>query len=115
VQVDGAVAEARALYAAAREHVRAASGMRVLLALLHARASMTAQAVHALRTLAVKCLLGLAHDPDLRHILSKLQVVTLMTHPHRVSLVVLSPADPMENPSQTRGPVACREVGLYLG
>ena len=92
----------------------------VLLALLHARASMTAQAVHALRTLAVKCLLGLAHDPALRHILSKLQVATHTTHPHRVSIVVLSPVGgPMENfecqtvqRSQTCGQVACREVGL---
>ena len=97
MQVDGAAAEARALYAAARERVRAASGMRVLLALLHARASMTAHAVHAMRTLAVKCLLGLAHDPALRHILSKLQVATHMTHPHHVSSAVLSPVDPMEN------------------
>lgn len=73
-QVDGVVAETRAGYALARERVRKASGMRVLLVLLHARASMTAQAVHALRPLAVKCLVGLAHDPALRHILSKLQV-----------------------------------------
>ena len=74
MQVEGAIAELRAGYAVARERVRKASGMRVLLALLHARASMTAQASHALRTLAVKCLVGLAHDPALRHILSKLQV-----------------------------------------
>ncbi len=74
MQVEGAVSELRAGYALARERVRKASGMRVLLALLHARASMTAQASHALRTLAVKCLVGLAHDPALRHILSKLQV-----------------------------------------
>ena len=74
VQSDGAVAEARAVYTLARERVRRASGLRVLLALLHARPSMTAQASHALRTLAVKCLVGLAHDPALRHILSKLQV-----------------------------------------
>ena len=77
MQVEGAVAELRAGYALARERVRKASGMRVLLALLHARASMTAQASHALRTLAVKCLVGLAHDPALRHILSKLQVCLL--------------------------------------
>lgn len=68
------MAETRAGYVLARERVRKASGMRVLLVLLHARASMAAQAVHALRTLAVKCLVGLAHDPALRHILSKLQV-----------------------------------------
>ncbi len=73
-QVEGVVAETRAGYARARGLVRAASGVRVLLALLHARASMTAQASHALRTLAVKCLVGLAHDPAMRHILSKLQV-----------------------------------------
>lgn len=74
MQLEGAGAEARAGYALARERVRKASGMRVLLALLHARSSMTAQASHTLRTLAVKCLVGLAHDSALRHILSKLQV-----------------------------------------
>jgi hypothetical protein len=58
--------------------------MRVLLALLHARASLSAQAVHALRTLAVKCLLGLAHEPALRHILSKLQVATHASHPYHL-------------------------------
>ena len=72
--MEGIVAEARAGYTRARALVRAASGVRVLLALLHARASMAAQACHALRALAVRCLLGLAHDPALRHILSKLQV-----------------------------------------
>ena len=73
-QVDGIVAETRAGYARARGLVRAASGVRVLLALLHARAAMSAAVGAALRTLALRCLLGLAHDPALRHILSKLQV-----------------------------------------
>ncbi len=73
-QVEGVVAETRAGYARARGLVRAASGVRVLLALLHARAAMSAAVGAALRTLALRCLLGLAHDPALRHILSKLQV-----------------------------------------
>ena len=89
MQVEGPVAELRAGYALARERVRKASGMRVLLALLHARASMTAQASHALRTLAVKCLVGLAHDPALRHILSKLQV---HIHPQGLECHVPDPA-----------------------
>ena len=58
--------------------------MRVLLALLHARASMTAQASHALRTLAVKCLVGLAHDPAMRHILSKLQARLTSSAPRNI-------------------------------
>lgn len=74
VQADGVVAEARAGYAAAREAVRKASGVRVLLAALHARGGAAAGATAALRALAVRCLVGLAADTALRHILSKLQV-----------------------------------------
>lgn len=68
------VAEIQAGYARARKLVRKACGIRMLLSLLHARSSMAAGMVDRLRTLAVKCLLGLAHDAALRHILVKLQV-----------------------------------------
>lgn len=74
LQGDLVVAEMREGYAAARQAVRRACGIRMLLGLLHARSSMPAGQVDRLRALATRCLLGLAHDPQLRHILAKLQV-----------------------------------------
>ena len=76
-QGDLVAAEMREGYAAARQAVRRAAGIRMLLGLLHARSSMPAGQVDRLRALAVRCLLGLAHEPQLRHILAKLQVCTL--------------------------------------
>lgn len=73
-QGDLVAAEMREGYAAARQAVRRAAGIRMLLGLLHARSSMPAGQVDRLRALAVRCLLGLAHEPQLRHILAKLQV-----------------------------------------
>lgn len=73
-QGDLVAAEMREGYAAARQAVRRVAGIRMLLGLLHARSSMPAGQVDRLRALAVRCLLGLAHEPQLRHILAKLQV-----------------------------------------
>ncbi|BDA44801.1 probable DDB1- and CUL4-associated factor 1 [Coccomyxa sp. Obi] len=75
---DLVAAEMREGYAAARQAVRRAAGIRMLLGLLHARSSMPAGQVDRLRALAVRCLLGLAHEPQLRHILAKLQVWRLL-------------------------------------
>ena len=61
-----------------RRLVRDANGLRTLLGLLHARpSSANLQPVMAekLRALAAQTLLGLAQDPDIRHTLTKLQVL----------------------------------------
>jgi hypothetical protein len=61
-------------YAAARQAVRAANGIRVLLSLLQSRQHFAAAAADRTRALTVAALLGLARDAPIRHILNRLQV-----------------------------------------
>jgi hypothetical protein len=61
-------------YAAARQAVRAANGIRVLLSLLQSRQHFAAAAADRTRALTVAALLGLARDAHIRHILNRLQV-----------------------------------------
>jgi hypothetical protein len=60
-------------YAAARQAVRAANGIRVLLSLLQSRQHFAAAAADRARALTVAALLGLARDAPIRHILNRLQ------------------------------------------
>lgn len=61
-------------YAAARQAVRGANGIRVLLSLLQSRQHFAAAAADRTRALTVGALLGLARDAPIRHILNRLQV-----------------------------------------
>lgn len=62
-------------YHQAREAVRANSGIKVLLNLLQPRIYQPPAALDCLRALACRVLLGLARDPAIAHILTKLQVI----------------------------------------
>ena len=66
-------------YVAARQAVRAANGIRSLMQLLQPKhavgpAALPAAALERIRCLACRCLVGLAGDPAIRQILTRLQV-----------------------------------------
>jgi HIV-1 Vpr-binding protein len=58
----------------AREAVRQHNGIKVLLSLLHPRTALPPPTADVVRALACQALLGLARDPAIAHILTKLQV-----------------------------------------
>ncbi len=59
----------------AREAVRQHNGIKVLLSLLHPRTALSPPTADMVRALACHALLGLARDPAIAHILTKLQVI----------------------------------------
>lgn len=63
----------------ARQALRQANGIRCLMQLLHPRhgqgpAALAAAALDRIRALACRALVGMAADPAIRHILTRLQV-----------------------------------------
>ncbi|KAG2449728.1 hypothetical protein HYH02_005255 [Chlamydomonas schloesseri] len=71
-------------YVAARQAVRAANGIRSLMQLLQPRhgvgpAALPAAALERIRSLACRCLVGLAGDPAIRQILTRLQLARLLS------------------------------------
>lgn len=66
-------------YAAARDSIRASHGIKVMLNMLQARGATNTIAIQSIRAATCRVLLGLARDPVIRHILSKLQLSRTLT------------------------------------